>query len=89
MRIPTAFWAAAERLDDDELEHAIAQVRLVRAARRDARAEVRALHAATFGISTRRALEASESPRTALMRDYTRHGLTDHQIRQLMAAIPV
>ncbi len=89
MRIPTAFWAAQNALDDAEFEDAVAQVRMVRAAQRDARAEVRQMHIATFGISTRRALEASEPARTALARDYCRLGLSDAQIRALMAAIPV
>lgn len=70
-------------MTDAEFEAQVAHERAIRAARAEAIAIERQTHLATFGISTRRALEASpEGRRLGLIADLARAGMTAAQIQK-------
>lgn len=74
-------------LSDADFEATVDQLRTARRAAREAVAYERQLHAATRGISTRRALEAATPSDVRLIRQYVSAGLTpaaaEAKIREL------
>jgi hypothetical protein len=82
-------WNITRAMTDSEFESEIAELRTSRALIAGDIAYERAMDRATFGLSTARAIAASETTRNKLMDDYLKAGLSDARIRQLMMAIPV